>query len=438
MITSSTRLIAGVRSGRLDDFFDSVYGKESSSFQKNRYASLLEQLSAGQTDCPTLCIVAPGRTELGGNHTDHNHGCVLAAAVDLDCVAAVSPVAEPEVVLVSDRYPEPIRVNLGTLDPRPEEYGTPESLVRGVAAAFLREKETTHGFHGYIHATCLEGSGLSSSAAFSILVGGAFNFLYENGIRTARQLALIAQQAENDYFDKPCGLMDQMASSVGGTTFMDFAKPEDPVVIQLDCSLSEIGYRLVIIDTGGSHVGLTAEYAAVNQEMRAAARVLGQEVGRGLRSEAIRDAIPEIRQQAGDRAVLRLLHFVEENERVQRMAHFMQNGSFPEFLQEVEASGISSCNLLQNCATVSSSREQGIRLALALSKRSCPAGVCRVHGGGFAGTVQAWIPTEEFAAYRGTMEAVFGPGSVIPVRFGRPGVCSIEENGPHFPDLNFG
>jgi galactokinase len=307
-----------------------------------------------------------------------------------------------------------------------------------VAAALFSSKGAAPGFHGHLHATCLEGTGLSSSAAFSVLAGGAFSFLYQNGTRSAQELAMAAQRAENDFFGKPCGLMDQMAVAVGGTIFIDFENPEQPSVSAVEHDLTDSGYRLVIVDTGTSHVGLTAEYAAANQEMRTAARVLGRQVARGIELKEVLAGLKEIRTKAGDRAALRLLHFVEENERVQQMATALEADRFSDFLELVEASGVSSCNLLQNCSTASSTREQGILLALALSKRVCQAVVSRVHGGGFAGTIQSWVPQDEFSNYVRSMEDVFGTGSVMGVRLGRPGVCTIGGSGLFIPEMGSG
>ncbi len=427
MITPCAALASNISSGQMDNHFITLYGHGNTTPQKRRYLRLLDLLEVDKPGAQTLIINGPGRTELGGNHTDHNNGCVLAAAVDLDCVAAITPVESKVVSLHSEDYPSPIRVDLRHLEPQPEEQGTPEALVRGVAAAFFNRTGIIprRGFHGRLHATCLPGTGLSSSAAFSVTVAAAFNFLFYKGILSADSLAVMARDAENIFFGKPCGLMDQMASAIGGTIFADFYEPENPKVQKIDCSPAEISYRLVIIDTGGSHVELTSEYSAIPEEIQAAAAVLGQPYGRGVSLDMLLAGINDIRDQAGDRATLRLLHFIEENDRAQTMAGLLQKGIYPDYLKCVEASGMSSCQLLQNCATVTSSREQGILLALAFSPRICPQAVSRVHGGGFAGTVQSYVPEEDFDNYCIAMERIFGKGSVIPVRIGRPGVCGL-------------
>jgi galactokinase len=435
MITSCTTLGADIGSGKMNDYFEALYGQDI-DVQKQRYLRLLDLFCRDMPGADAMFVNAPGRTELGGNHTDHNHGCVLAAAVDLDCVAVITPVEGPKITLISQDYPEPIKVDLRDLELRPEEQGKPQALVRGMAAAFTKRTGCSCGFYGRLHATCLPGTGLSSSAAFSVLVGASLNFLFHNNTLSAEILAVMAREAENDFFGKPCGLMDQMASGVGRTIFVDFQEPEKPVVKRIDHTLEGTGYRLAIIDTGGSHVELTHEYAAIPEEMRAAAEVLGQPFGRGVSYEELVSSIAEIRRLAGDRAVLRLLHFIEENERAQTMAGLLQGGRFSEYLQCVKASGTSSCLLLQNCASAASSREQGILLALAMSRRICPLSVCRVHGGGFAGTVQVYVPVEEFENYSRSMERIFGTGSVIPVRIGRPGVCGLNGRGLVLPRSN--
>jgi galactokinase len=433
MITPCATLSSEISSGRLDQHFVTLYGPNKIDSQKSRYLRLLNLLAGAKPGAETLLVIAPGRTELAGNHTDHNHGCVLAAAVDLDCVAAVSPIDSQEVVLISEGYPSPIRVSLHNLEPHPDEKGSPEALVRGVAAAFFKYTGIRHGFYGHLHATCQPGTGLSSSAAFSVLVGATFNFLFNNGRLSGETLAAMARKAENDYFGKPCGLMDQMTSALGRTIFIDFFKPEKPSITRIKHTLEGTGYQLAIIDTGGSHVELTREYSAIPAEMQAAAKVLGQPFGRGITFEKLLTNITEIRNQAGDRAALRLLHFIEENDRTQTMARLLTEGSFQQYLHHVEASGTSSSSLLQNCATTTDSHEQGILLALAMSRRICPQAVCRVHGGGFAGTVQVYVPDEEFDNFKSSMERIFGRGSVMLVQLGRPGVCALNGDGLTVP-----
>lgn len=419
--------------GLLNAALQQLYGQQELEAQKARYRRLLEQLQTARPEAECLLVSAPGRTELGGNHTDHNHGNILAAAVDRDCVAAVTALDVPRVELFSAGYDSSIAVDLTELTPQPQEEGTPEALIRGMAAAFFSLTGTIGGFSACLHATCRPGTGLSSSAAFSVLIGGIFNLLYGNNRLSAEQLAHMAGEAENRFFGKPCGLMDQMSSAVGGTVAIDFLKPRQPRIRQMPLPQNLDGYHLVVVDTGGSHVELTAEYAAIPEEMRAAARVLGQEFGRGLTMSQVMAHLPEIRRVAGDRALLRLIHFIEENDRAVKMAETLGKGTFGDFLQLVRASGESSCRLLQNCASSNNSIEQGILLGLTLTRIFCPEAVCRVHGGGFAGTIQAYVPEASLSFYREKMDDIFGQGAVMPLFIGRPGVCGICADGLILP-----
>lgn len=429
MIGTCRNLIDRIQSGRLDDGFLQLYGGQELEAQKKRYLQLLKPLFVFSPDTECFLVSAPGRTELGGNHTDHNHGNVLAAAVDRDCVAAVTEIDSSQVELVSAGYSDKICVDLRDLSPQLGEEGTPQSLIRGMAVAIFAATGRIGGFTGYLHATCRPGTGLSSSAAFSVLIGGIFNFLYGEGKLSAEQLALMAGEAENRYFGKPCGLMDQVSSAVGGTVAIDFQQPQQPVIRRVSLPSNLDGYHLVVVDTGGSHEGLTPEYAAIPREMQTAAQVLGVDVGRGLTIAQVLANVTEIRKKAGDRALLRLLHFIEENDRAVAMADTLSRGEFAEYLQLVRASGESSCLQLQNCAVSSNSLEQGILLGLSLTRLLCPEAVCRVHGGGFAGTIQAYVPEQYLANYVEKMNEIFGYGAVMPLFVGRPGVCALTVDG---------
>ncbi len=428
MIGSGDALRQAILTGRLDDPLSLLYGEAALGQARERYAGLLDRLDT--TDGGEWFLFSsPGRTELGGNHTDHNHGNVLAATVDLDCVAAVTPLSQPVVELRSQAVPRLIRVELDRLEPQAGEEGTPEALVRGVAAAFAMAGGELRGFRGVVDATCPPGAGLSSSAAFAVLCGTVFTLLEGRERYSAERLARMAAEAENRFFGKPCGLMDQMTSAVGGVLAMDFLDPDRPKLRRLSPSVGLDGYRLVVVNTGANHVELTAEYGAVPEEMQAAARVLGSRVGRGLTVPEVLSHLPQIRRTAGDRAALRLLHFIEENERVRAMTLALEEGRLSDYLELVRASGESSALLLQNCASVGNSREQGILLALALTRRFCKEAVARVHGGGFAGTIQAYVPADVLSCYTAKIEAVFGPGTVLPLTVGRPGACGLGEGG---------
>lgn len=429
MIGPLAELKEKLGAGDFDPGLSCLYGGGALSNQRTRYLRLLDTMIAMNQDAKGLLVTAPGRTELGGNHTDHNHGNVLAAAVDLDCVAAVSASDAAEIVIDSEGFAEPIRVDLSQLMPVAGEEGSAEALVRGMAGLIQAAGGEIGGFRACLHATCRPGTGLSSSAAFSVLIGGILNLVYNEGSFSAESIAIMAQDAENSYFGKPCGLMDQMSSAVGRIAAMDFEVPKAPKIRRIRVPDELYGYSLVVVDTGGSHVELTPEYAAIPAEVKAAAKVLNQPVARGLTVLQVLAALPEIRQRAGDRAALRLLHCVEENERAAAMARLLEQEDFAAYLELAAKSGESSAMLLQNCASVNSSLEQGVLLGLALSKRFCPNGICRVHGGGFAGTIQAYIPTKELADYRRRMEQVFGEGKVIALHIGRPGVCGLGMTG---------
>ncbi len=422
-----------IDTGGGDSGFNLLYGKEWLQDQKQRYLNLLKWAEDRFGQSTALFISAPGRTELGGNHTDHNNGRVLAAAVDLDCVALVTPRNDNSVELYSEELDHHVRVDLDKLDPDSAEQGTPESLIRGIAAALQKQSCPVGGFSGIVSSTCKPGSGLSSSAAFSVLAGTAFTHFYDNRPVNPIGIAHLARYAENVFFGKPCGLMDQVSSAVGGIVAIDFNNPAEPIVTRISTQFDTSGYQLVIVDTGESHAELTAEYAAIPDEIAQALQAFNKTAARGLSMNDIFQRLPEIRSRAGDRALLRLMHFVSEDERAHRQAEALQQDRFPDFLELVKQSGASSCNLLQNCVPPAEQKNQGILLALALTTLISPDAVCRVHGGGFAGTIQAYIPTAEFTQYKQLMESLFGDSSVLPVQTGRPGISLLSEEGWYFP-----
>jgi len=421
---------AALKEGRMDAVLASLYGQGQLPAQKKRYLRLLEALATRLAPSEAIVVSAPGRTELGGNHTDHNHGRVLAAAVQMDCVAAAAPQPGHEIVMHSAGYPEPIRVNLRDLTPRTAEQGRPEALIRGVAAALADRGGRVGGWTACVDSTVMPGSGLSSSAALGVVLGGIFNHLFNEGRLSALELALVAKQAENVFFGKPCGLMDQLTSSVGGVLHMDFKNPLEPGLENIDGHFSEAGYRMAVVNTGGSHAELTPEYAAITEEMRAVASLLGRDVLRGVAMEDIIRSVPRLRAKTGDRAVLRAIHFIEENDRVGAMAAALRRHDLDAYLALVSASGNSSWRLLQNSTPAATPQDQGIPLALILTERFLDGrGACRVHGGGFAGTIQTYVPDAQLHAYRQAMEAVFGTGAVQPLRIRRPGLLRMRPDG---------
>ncbi len=355
---------------------------------------------------------APGRTELCGNHTDHQHGRVIAAAVNLDDVAAALPNDDNVIRLFSDTHGSAV-IELNDLSPRPDENGTPASLVRGVADFLAKQGYgSIGGFDAYISGQVPVGSGLSSSAAFEVLIASVMNGLYFDGEIPPEVLARAGQYAENVHFGKPCGLMDQMASAVGGIVGIDFKTPDVPLVERLSIDFSDFGYILSIIDTGATHDNLVDEYAAIPSEMSAVAGLLGGEKLRDIRPEKFFKELPRLRAKTSDRALLRSMHFFDENERVLNELNALKRGDFNSFLRNVRYSGRSSWMLLQNIYPNTSVEDQSVALALSWCERLlCVTGACRIHGGGFGGTILAFVPDDEPEHFLKDMEALTGVNS---------------------------
>ena len=354
---------------------------------------------------------APGRTEISGNHTDHQHGCVLAAAVNLETVAEVTLNDRGVAAVASEGY-APVEIDLSDLSIHPEEKNTTAALIRGVAAAFAQRGAKLQGFDAQVRSTVLPGSGLSSSAAFEVLIGTIFNELFFEKRLTAVEVAQIGQYAENVYFGKPSGLMDQTASSVGGMVFIDFADPAHPVVENLSLDLNALGYALCIVDSGADHADLTDEYAAIPVECRQVAAFFGKEVLREVDEDEFYARLKEVRAATSDRAILRAIHFFGDNRRVQRQFAALQAGDFDAFLQMVTESGRSSWMYLQDITPAGAIQHQDMAVALALCDRLLQgSGAFRVHGGGFAGTVQAFVPLAKLEQFRSGIEAVLGQGA---------------------------
>lgn len=353
---------------------------------------------------------APGRTEISGNHTDHQRGCVLAAAVDLETVADVCLNGTNTIRVQSQGYPA-IKVSLDDLSVREEEKNTTAALIRGVAAGFVQRGAKLQGFDAVVNSTVLPGSGLSSSAAFEVLFGTILNELFFEKRLTAVEIAQMGQYAENVYFGKPCGLMDQMASSVGGLVFIDFENAENPVVEKINFDFAVCGHALCIIDSGADHADLTDEYAAIPYELKGVCDFFGKEVLRQIPEEDFLKAIPDLRTHVSDRAILRAIHVYQENRRVKAQAEALRQGSFETFLQMVKQSGQSSWMYLQNICSTGSILHQEVAVALAMCDTLLQGrGACRVHGGGFAGTVQAFVPFDLLPTFKSEIEKVLGEG----------------------------
>jgi len=354
---------------------------------------------------------APGRTEIAGNHTDHQHGCVLAAAVNLETVATVWVDDSSLIQIDSEGYPV-IAVDLNELDVREDEKNTTASLIRGIASAFVQRGAKLSGFRAKVKSTVLPGSGLSSSAAFEVLIGTILNELFFEKKLSAIEIAQIGQYAENVYFGKPCGLMDQMASSVGGMVYIDFEDPEKPMVQKLEADLETFGYGLCIIDTGADHADLTDEYAAIPGELAQLCQFFGKKYLREIPKAEFVQKIPELRGKVTDRAILRAFHIYQENDRVRQQVEALRWDDIDAFLNLVKESGRSSWMYLQNITPAGAVKHQEVAVALALCETYLKGqGAYRVHGGGFAGTVQAFVPLDMLDSFKASIEEVLGENS---------------------------
>lgn len=369
----------------------------------------------------------PGRTELGGNHTDHQHGRVLCGSVDLDTLACAAPNGSNVVRVISEGYPAVV-VPLDSLLPRNEERNTSNALVRGVAAKLSEMGFSLSGFDAYAVSNVLPGAGLSSSAAYEILLGNIFNHFCCGDKLDAIEIAKIGQYAENIYFGKPCGLMDQMGSSVGGAVAIDFADPANPAVKPIDYDFSQSGHALCIVDTGSGHADLTDDYADITHEMGAVAAHFGKQYLRAVPSADFRAELPALRAVCSDRAVLRAIHFYDEDQRVFEEVQALKDGNFERFLSLVNESGLSSALLLQNIWSPGAPKDQAVSMALTIGKELLAGkGAIRVHGGGFAGTIQAYVPDNMVAAFKSGMESVLGENKCHILRIRPQGGCLIAE-----------
>lgn len=366
-------------------------------------------------DRDVAIFTVPGRSEIIGNHTDHNHGSVMAGAITRDIIAVASKNSDGAIRFRSEGYSADSVKLSDSSDPRKFKRFTSRALVAGVVNGFVRAGYPVGGYDAYSTTEVLKGSGLSSSAAFEVMIGNILNHFYSDGRIDNKEIAKISQYSENAYFGKPCGLMDQMACAVGSFVYIDFADPKKPVVEPIDLSLSKYGYKLCIVNTGGSHSNLNDDYAAVPAEMKAVAAHFGRDVLRGLARDDILGDFTAIREKAGDRAVLRALHFIDECERVEAARDALSRGDLDGFLGCIVESGASSYKYLQNVYTNKAPDEQGISVALNLSESYLKPrrGAWRVHGGGFAGTVQAFVRECDVDGYTALMESVFGKGAVM-------------------------
>lgn len=415
-------------SGGLDDVLRRLYGEDALERQKRRYSSALDTFAKEYgRDRSVRVFSISGRSELSGNHTDHNGGCVIAAAVNLDLLAVASAAEGTVIRLSSEGYGEE-RVDFSVyVQPKESLFGTSASLIAGVCAGFSERGYRVGAFDAYVTSDVWKGSGLSSSAAFENAVGSIFNHLYNGGRVNNTELAQISQEAENQFFGKPCGRMDQIACAVGGVVAIDFADGDHPVIEAIPLDLQKEGYSLCIVNTGGSHADLTEDYASIPSDMRSVAQALGKDFLRQVGEEELIAALPMLRVSLGDRALLRAFHFLRENQRVERQKAALRRADFSCFLREVRESGLSSFCYLQNVYTVKAPEEQGLSLGLCMAEAYLldRGGVCRVHGGGFGGTIQAFVPIGEAHGFRRWMEQVFGAGSCLILRIRSEGALCL-------------
>lgn len=378
-----------------------------------RYTNAVESFFSvyGETDDFSVFSVA-GRSEICGNHTDHNHGQVVAASIDLDIIAVAKKTSGTLIRVKSEGFDED-KVDISSLEPVESEKFRSSALIRGVCDGIIKEGGKAGAFCAYTTSKILKGSGLSSSAAFEDMIGTIENHLYNGGKYDFTKISMISQYAENRFFGKPCGLMDQIACAAGGFVHIDFADPKNPVTERIEFSPEKFGYSLCIVNTGGSHADLNDDYASVPAEMKAVAHFFGKDVLCGLTKADIVSNAKALRETVGDRAILRALHFISENERVCRISEYIAKGDIKGFLSVINESGRSSATLLQNYYSTKVPSEQGIGLACAIAESVMGGGgACRVHGGGFAGTAQVFVPKDKENEFIRAMECAFGEGSV--------------------------
>lgn len=408
------------------EHFNTLYGGDPTATERYlaAIAAFADLYGAGRE---IALVSAPGRTEVSGNHTDHNHGKILAAAVDRDTVMVCARSEGSTLRITSEGYGEIAVAIEDCKTPGRFPEGSSAALVAGLVGGLLRGGYAIGGVDAYLTTRVPEGSGLSSSAAFEVTVGAALSCLFCGGALSPVDIARLAQYAENVYFGKPCGLMDQLVSAVGGFVSVDFLDPTAPIVTPISSPLDAEGYCLAIVNTGGSHADLTDDYAAVSGEMRAVASYFGREVLRGVTEQELLANAPVLRRAVGDRALLRAFHFVRENERVTRAAEALAAGRIEEFLAAVRASGRSSFTYLQNVYTTKHPEEQGLSLALLLAEGALAShsAAWRVHGGGFAGTVQVFLRRTEAEGFSALMESVFGKGACMLLSVRREGATVL-------------
>ena len=403
-----------------EEIFTVLYGKENLSKANERYTRAIDEFEKefGEGRDLELFSVA-GRSEISGNHTDHNYGKVIAASIDLDIIAVASKRDDMQINIKSEGFPID-KVDVSDPKPCEKDFFKSGAIISGMARGFLNNGYKIGGYDAYTTSNVFKGSGLSSSAAFEDMVGNILNYFYNDGKVENPEIAKIAQYAENVFFGKPCGLMDQTACAVGGFVAIDFKDPKNPIIEKLDFDLTGAGYSLCIVNTGGNHADLNDDYASVPSEMKAVAAHFGKNVLRELDEGELIAGIGALREKVGDRAIMRALHFMEENKRVTYQTEALRKNDLATFFKGVHESGSSSFKYLQNVYTTKNVSEQGLSLALCLAEKALAGkdAAWRVHGGGFAGTIQAFIRNEDIPAFREMLDSAFGEGAttVLKVR----------------------
>ncbi len=409
----TTELLNYVKENSLNAKLADIYGEENVESQKERYVEAISDFLSIYGEREVSIFSVPGRSEISGNHTDHNHGKVLAGSINLDIIAIASKTDDGVIRIKSKGFDEDkIDTNTYT-EPKESDYFKSGALIAGMAKAFANAGYNKGGYIAYTTSNVFKGSGLSSSAAFEVMVGNILNYFYNDGKVDNVEIAKMAQYSENVFFGKPCGLMDQMACAVGGFVYIDFEDTKNPKIEKIDFNLSGAGYALCIVNTGGNHADLNDDYASVPSEMKAVAKELGCEYLRQTCLGEVLANVKELREKVGDRAILRAYHFFNENDRVSAQASYLKENDVDSFLEFVIKSGNSSFKFLQNVYTTKNVSEQGLSLALAITENIlCDTGAAwRVHGGGFAGTIQAFVPFEQVSAYKEEIDSALGDGA---------------------------
>ncbi|MBO5869732.1 MAG: galactokinase [Clostridia bacterium] len=420
-----SQLIERINNGYWDSTIKSLYPQKCVQNRKERILKLANEFIELYGDKDVCLFSVPGRTELSGNHTDHNNGRVLAASVDIDILSIASKSNDKAVRIKSVGYREDV-VDISSPSPDNVRKGSSSALIAGIADYFDKNGYISGGFYACTTSEVMTGSGLSSSAAFEVMCARIMSEFYNNGKVSAIELAKAGKYAENEFFGKPCGLMDQAACASGGCLWMDFEDGVNPITEKIDFDISKYGYCLCIVNTGGNHADLTDDYASVPAEMHSIATLMGKNVLRSCDEDDFMGRICYMRSLVGDRAIMRAMHYFAENKRVDKQKEALKSGDIDGYLELVKQSGDSSFKFLQNVYTNHNVSEQGISLALAITERF--GAVCRVHGGGFAGTIQAYVKTDDVESYKKTIEAVFGEGSCNVYTIRPYGAAAVTEN----------